>query len=138
MIPKSELIEMFEAIAEQTDWDMTGEMLWGYFFTDDDQGKLHALADRLSSQGYQFVEISEGDESDDPLTLQVEKIEIHTPDTLFVRNQELAAIAEEMKVGSYDGMDVGSLDDDDDDFDDDDDDDDDDEDEEEEEEEEHK
>ena len=28
MIPMSELVEMFEAIAEQTDWDMNGEMLW--------------------------------------------------------------------------------------------------------------
>lgn len=120
MIPKSELIEMFEAIAEQTDWDMTGEMLWGYFFTDDDRGKLEACSDRLAELGYDFVEITEGDEPEDPLTLQVEKIEIHTPDSLFLRNQELSEIAEEMGIHSYDGMDVGTLegDDDDDDFDD--------------------
>jgi hypothetical protein len=118
MIPKSELIEMFEAIAEQTDWDMKGEMLWGFFFTDDDRDKLQALSERLTATGYEFVEISDGDEPDDPLTLQVEKIEIHTPDSLFERNQELTNIAEEMGISSYDGMDVGSLDDDDDDFDD--------------------
>ena len=114
MIPKSELIEMFEAIAEQTDWDMTGEMLWGYFFTDDDRGKLEAFSERLTALGYDFVEIADGDEPDDPLTLQMEKIEIHTPDTLFERNQELTDLAEEMGISSYDGMDVGSLDDDDD------------------------
>jgi hypothetical protein len=124
MIPKSELIEMFEAIAEQTDWDMKGEMLWGYFFTDDDRGKLEACSKRLTELGYEFVEISAGDEPDDPLTLQVEKIEIHTPDTLFQRNQELSDIAEEMGINSYDGMDVGTIDGDDDDFDDDDEDDD--------------
>ncbi|MEI8021606.1 MAG: ribonuclease E inhibitor RraB [Schlesneria sp.] len=123
MIPKSELIEMFEAIAEQTDWDMSGEMLWGYFFTDDDRDKLEACSDRLTEMGYEFVEITDGDEPDDPLTLQVEKIEIHSPDTLFQRNLELSQFAEEMGISSYDGMDVGSLDGDDDDFDDDDDDD---------------
>jgi len=117
MIPKSELIEMFEAIAEQTDWDMTSEMLWGYFFTDDDREKLEACADRLAELGYHFVEITDGDEPDDPLTLQVEKIEIHSPDTLFLRNQELADLAEEMGISSYDGMDVGTIDGDDDDYD---------------------
>jgi hypothetical protein len=120
MIPKSELIEMFEAIAEQTDWDMTGEMLWGYFFTDDAPEKLEVCAKRLTEMGYHLVEISEGDESDDPFTLHVEKIEVHSPETLDKRNQELAAFATEAGVGSYDGMDVGPVDGDDDDFDDDD------------------
>ena len=122
MIPKSELIEMFEAIAEQTDWDMSSEMLWGYFFTDDDREKLEACADRLAEMGYIFVEISDVDEPDDPLTLQVEKIEVHSPDTLFLRNQELSDLAEEMGISSYDGMDVGTIDGDDD-YDDDEDDD---------------
>ena len=122
MIPKSELIEIFQAIADQTDWDMSNEMLWGYFFTDDSEEKLTVFSERLTGMGYHFVEISEGDETDDPLTLHVEKIEIHSPDTLDVRNQELAALAEEMGLSSYDGMDVGPIDGDDDDFDDEDDD----------------
>ena len=126
MIPKSELVEMFEAIAEQTDWDMTKEMLWGYFFTDDNQEKLEACSERLEGMGYHLVDISEGDDVDDPLTLHVEKIEVHSPDTLDTRNQELAAIAAEMGLSSYDGMDVGPIDGDDDDefFDDEDDEDD--------------
>jgi len=123
MIPKSELIEMFESIAEQTDWDMSEEMLWGYFFTDDDTEKLEALSERLSEMGYHFVDIASGDEVDDPFTLHVEKIEVHTPDTLDKRNAELAALAAEMGLSSYDGMDVGPIDGDDDmdDYDDDDD-----------------
>ena len=119
MISKSELIAMFEAIADQTDWDMTDEMVWGYFFTDDDRGKLEACSKRLAKEGYQLVDIMDGDEVDDPLTLHVEKIEIHTPESLDARNQQLAAIAKEMGLSSYDGMDVGPLDSDDD-FDDDD------------------
>jgi regulator of RNase E activity RraB len=109
MIPKSELVEMFAAIAEQTDWDMSSEMLWGYFFTDDDRGKLEACAERLTELGYEFVEIADGDEPDDPLTLQVEKIEIHSPDSLYERNLELTKLAEEMGIHSYDGMDVGTI-----------------------------
>jgi len=111
MIPKSELIEMFAAIAEQTDWDMTGEMRWGYFFTDDDQAKLEACCDRLCEMGYERVDLMDGDEVDDPLTLHVEKIEIHTPESLDLRNQELAKFAREMGVTSYDGMDVGPIND---------------------------
>src|SRR4051812_38854485 len=110
MIPKSELIEMFEAIADQTDWDMTNEMLWGYFFTDDDRDKLEACSDRLTEMGYHLVDIMEGDEVDDPLTLHVEKIEVHTPDSLDQRNQQLMALAKEMGLSSYDGMDVGPID----------------------------
>lgn len=117
MIPKSELIQMFDAIAQQTDWDMTNEMVWGYFFTDDSQEKLEACSERLAEQGYQLVDISEGDEVDDPLTLHVEKIEVHSPETLDRRNQELAALAQEMGLSSYDGMDVGPIDGDDDEFD---------------------
>ncbi len=109
MIPKSELIEMFDAIADQTDWDMTHEMVWGYFFTDDSPEKLQACSDRLTEMGYSFVEIAEGDEADDPYTLHVEKIEVHSPDTLDQRNQELATLAKEMGLGSYDGMDVGPV-----------------------------
>ena len=119
MIPKSELVEMFQAIAEQTDWDMSGEMLWGYFFTDDDREKLEECSQRLTDSGYHFVDISDGDEVDDPLTLQVAKIEMHTPDSLFQRNQELVDLAHEIGLSSYDGMDVGPIDgDDDDEFDD--------------------
>jgi hypothetical protein len=114
MIPKSELIEMFESIAQQTDWDMNEEMLWCYFFSDDDPEKLEACSDRLIEDGYHFVDLSEGDESDDPWTLQVAKIEVHTPDTLDLRNQQLEAIAKEMGLSAYEGMDVGPIDSDDD------------------------
>lgn len=116
MIPKSELIEMFEAIAEQTDWDMKNEMRWGYFFSDDDPSKLEDFSDRLAENGYHFVDILEGDEPDDPWTLHIEKIEVHTPDSLDRRNQELAAIAAEMGLGGYEGMDVGPIEGDDDEF----------------------
>ena len=124
MIPKSEVIEMFEAIAEQTDWDMTSEMVWTYIFSDDSLEKLEACCRRLEKMGYHLVEISEGDETDDPLTLHVEKIEVHTPDSLDQRNQELAKLAAEMGLSSYEGMDVGPLEGDDDDLDEDYDDDD--------------
>jgi hypothetical protein len=114
MIDKSELIEMFESIAQQTDWDMTSEMLWGYFFSDDDPAKLEDCSDRLAEDGYHFVDICEGDEPDDPWTLHVEKIEVHTPESLDRRNRQLAEFAKEIGLAAYDGMDVGPIDGDDD------------------------
>lgn len=113
MISKPELIEMFSDIAEQTSWDMKGEMLWGFFFVDADRSKLEALSVQLEEMGYDVLEIEEEDDDDGTLSLQVVKIEIHTPDTLFERTQELSECAQKLGIGPCTGVDVGSLDEDD-------------------------
>ena len=62
-------------------------------------------------QGYRFVEIflSEKEDPDEPdlWWLHVEKIEIHSSDSLHERNQLLYEFADEHGLESYDGMDVG-------------------------------
>jgi hypothetical protein len=107
------LVEMFDNIESKTPWNMSGDMLWGYFFTHKNPQKLEQIATELNNRGYKFVDIylSDKEEPTEPdlYWLHVEKIEKHTPQTLDKRNDELYIFAYEMGVDSYDGMDVGPV-----------------------------
>jgi hypothetical protein len=113
MIEKSQLVEMFRQIADNTDWDLSQPLVWGYFFTDATPDKLRAAAPVLEQQGYRFVDVTlhdeDGTEAEPLWWLHVEKIEVHTPDTLDARNQVFYAFAAEHGLGAYDGMDVGPV-----------------------------
>ena len=94
-------------------WDTASELLWGYFFLDDNQAKLEKLRQELQRLGYVFVEIFDlddaGNEASSGKTLHVEKIETHSPSTLAKRNVELSQLAAEFAVEDYDGWDVGQV-----------------------------
>ncbi len=109
-IPRAQLQEMFDNIVAKTDWDMSGDMLWGYFFTDADQSALERASEKLQEQGYRLVDIFQPDDEGTPLPyffLHVEKVETHTVDSLHRRNTELDAFAQANGLDTYDGMDVG-------------------------------
>lgn len=107
------LQKMFVNISEKTDWDMTGEMLWGYFFTHHEPEALAKAKDLLVSEGYRFVDIYQLDEADAqgnrPWWLHVEKEEAHTPLTLDARNDALYQFAHDQGLDCYDGMDIGPI-----------------------------
>lgn len=110
MITLEALQEMFADTKSRTTWDLEGEMLWGYFFTDSDRRKLQPAADYLTNAGYKFVDIFPSDENDRRIYfLHVERIERHTPETLDQRNQYFYALAAKFGLDSYDGMDVGPI-----------------------------
>ena len=106
----SVLEEMFQSIRETTDWNIDGPCLWGYFFTDATTEKLEKAAHILEHNGYRFVDLYEADDADGEAPyfwLHVEKIEVHSPHSLHLRNAELYAFADEHELDAYDGMDVG-------------------------------
>lgn len=107
------LRDMFAQISENTDWDVSGELLWGYFFTNDEKAGLEPVRDELVEGGYRFVDLyrSEPNEQDGSRFwwLHVEKEEIHTPESLDARNDALTRLAIRHRVDSYDGMDVGPI-----------------------------
>ena len=106
MISREKLEEMFDEIARNAGWDMSKPMLWGYFFTHTTRDELEVAASTLAKEGYRIVEISEDD--DEPLFwLHVERVEAHSVDSLYERNQSFYRLAEELGLESYDGMDVG-------------------------------
>jgi hypothetical protein len=112
MIEFAQLEEMFSNIAANTPWDMSGPMLWGYFFTDRSRERLEAFVPELEALGYRFVELfvpdlEEGQE--EYFFLHVEKGEVHSAASLHARNLELYALARRHELDSYDGMDVGPI-----------------------------
>lgn len=112
MITIEALEEMFADISAKTNWDIKGEMLWGYFFTDRSENKLRAFVPVLEQQGYRYVDlyIPELDEDEEEYYfLHVEKEEVHSPQSLHERNQHFYALADHYNLDSYDGMDVGPI-----------------------------
>ncbi|WP_348945327.1 ribonuclease E inhibitor RraB [Chitinibacter sp. FCG-7] len=112
MITLAQLEEMFASIRDNTDWDLSAPLLWGYFFTADSDEQLADVIPMLEAQGYAFVDlfIPQLDAGQDEyFVLHMEKAEVHTTTTLFARNAELAEFAAQHGLRSYDGMDVGPL-----------------------------
>ncbi len=100
--------QMFANMRAQTKWDVDGDMLWGYFFTDPDTNKLERASQRLTASGYRLVQIYPTDDRS-TCVLHVERIEKHTPQTLHARNGEFERLARELGLESYDGTDVGPV-----------------------------
>lgn len=107
-IPIGQIEQMFLGMKNEAGWDVTGKLLWGYFFTDREPQKLEPLAAHLVQLGYRFVRIYETDDRSTHF-LHVERIEAHTPASLCERNSELNKLAAKFGVESYDGMDVGPV-----------------------------
>jgi hypothetical protein len=105
MIEKAQLVEMFEGMRAQAPWDVDSDLLWGYFFTGEDQDAMRRLSEKLVSLNYDLVEIRP-DDGASGFWLHVERVETHSPDSLHERNQEFYRLADEYSV-NYDGMDVG-------------------------------
>lgn len=103
------LEEMFANIKVNTSWDTTKPLLWGYFFTDHNPKKFERLKESLVAQGYRYVQVLEPPSTDAEKRyfLHVERVEKHTPQTLYARNQEFYKLARKFGVETYDGMDVG-------------------------------
>ena len=114
MISLEQLEEMFGNIASSTDWNVDGPLVWGYFFTDESEDHLIRIVPLLQAQGYRFVDLFASDPAEgveEHFFLHVEKTETHSPLTLHERNQQLYAFAKLHRLRSYDGMDVGPIND---------------------------
>jgi Regulator of ribonuclease activity B len=107
-IEREELESAFAHIRKSTNWKVEGELLWGFFFTAPAESPLIAASKILETMGYRVVSIHPDDEKKD-WWLHVERIEIHTVDSLNARNQQLTKFAADQKLGTYDGWDVGQV-----------------------------
>lgn len=109
-----QLQEMFASLRTETDENIDGEMLWGYYFTAAAPEVLESLAETLEARGFDIDEIFQSD--DEPIyILQAERFEKHTPESLFALNAELETVAGQFAGVEYDGMDVNPADNEDDD-----------------------
>lgn len=108
MITLEQVEEMFKNMRTKSNWDVDGVLLWGYFFTAMEPGRLEKLAHALAGYEYRCMPIYETDDGSTNV-LRVERAERHTPETLHLRNCEFEKLAREFHLDSYDGMDVGLM-----------------------------
>jgi len=108
---QSEALQFSFSEIRNAGWNPDGDLLWGYFFIDNDPKKFRTLRISLEQMGFTFVDISElEDENDQPsgeYRLHVERVETHGPASLAKRNVEFTDLALEFGVRAYDGWDVG-------------------------------
>lgn len=64
-IDRESLQEMFTEMRKNTSWNLDGEMLWGYFFTDPSEEKLVAAGEALAKLGFTVVGVDEAVEEDE-------------------------------------------------------------------------
>lgn len=107
-----EIKEIFAEAEREENWDVTGEMLYSFYFVDQSVEKLEKLGEHLESEGYTFVNIYElGDEGTNEPTgeflLHLDKVEQHSPESLADRNLEFEKVAKEFEIETYDGWEFG-------------------------------
>jgi hypothetical protein len=88
--------------------DLRQPMLYGYFFYDKDRRKLESLEAALLKMEYKLVRLDPV--SDTEFILHVEKIEVHSPESLIRRESEFNKLASAHGVRVYDGWDIGNAD----------------------------
>jgi len=106
--------EIFNTARTEDKWNTEGEMLYSFYFVDTDIDKLEKLGLKLEADDYDSVGIFElGDEETDESTgeylLHIDKVEIHTPESLAARNVEFQTLANENEIASYDGWEFGEV-----------------------------
>ena len=111
-----EIKEIFSEAEREQGWNVTGEMLYSFYFVDESVEKLEKLGEHLEKEGYTFVNIYElGDEENNEPTgeylLHLDRVENHTPESLAERNLEFEKLAEEFEIETYDGWEFGEDDD---------------------------
>ncbi len=105
-IPLAKLQAAFATMRAQGRINVDGPLLWGYFFLDPDRARLQTAAADLQAQGYHVVGIAKVPNRN-LFRLHVERVEVHTPQSLYARDIELEAFVRKLHLASYDGMDVG-------------------------------
>ncbi|MDI1366355.1 MAG: ribonuclease E inhibitor RraB [bacterium] len=102
---------MFTNMRTGAPWNVDAPLLWGYFFTSQDKSSLETASKALIGQGYRLVDIHLGDKEKrtdpDIWWLHVERVELHTVESLDARNAQFYAFAAKFRRVQYDGMDVG-------------------------------
>ncbi|HEY0050550.1 MAG TPA: ribonuclease E inhibitor RraB [Pyrinomonadaceae bacterium] len=111
--------EIFAQAKQEDNWNLDEPMLYSFYFVDESVDKLEKLGLKLEADGYDFIDIFElGDEETNVSTgeylLHIDKVEIHTPESLAERNVAFQKLADEYEIETYDGWEFGEVGDEDD------------------------
>lgn len=113
MISEEIIADFFVDLEENNEFNLSGKLLWGFFFVDSSKEKLSLLGNKLVRDGFIFVDIFEaekenGDDTDE-YYLHIEKVEHHDISSLKKRNDLFYSLAKEYGITNYDGFDVGKV-----------------------------
>ena len=98
------IVGAFEQMRSTLGFDVSRPLQWGHFFVASSSEPLRTIRSRLEASGYIYVEEHRDEKGNH--WLQMAKIEVHTPESLHKRNQDLYAFASQFKGVVYDGWDV--------------------------------
>ncbi len=104
--------QIFAEAEREDNWKVGEPMLYSFYFVDEDPEKLENLGLALEEKEYDFNGVYElGDEETEESTgeymLHIDKVEVHTPESLAQRNVEFSRLAEDFQIASYDGWEFG-------------------------------
>jgi hypothetical protein len=110
-IKLAQLEAMFADMRAKAPWNVDGPLLWGYFFVDPSGEKLKLAGSELEADGYRIVGLQprKNKEGLQYFQLHVERVEVHSPSSLHLRNKAFYDLADKHGLKSYDGMDVGPV-----------------------------
>ncbi len=100
-------IQLFERMDLQG-VDLSGPLMYGYFFLGSDKGQLESMSSSLQSAGYTQVNLSEAE--NEQFFLHLQKVEQMSGQSMVNRSVELESLCSEYRGASYDGWDVGAVD----------------------------
>jgi Regulator of ribonuclease activity B len=106
MISIKQIEIMFEKMRADGKFNVDSPLLWRYFFAGKSKESLTALKTYLVERGFRFVDIYPSSDKRG-FWLHIERIEVHTPQTLDELNLWFYGLVDQFQIDTYDGMDVG-------------------------------
>ena len=112
IIQFQDIKEFFENMLENN-IPVTGQMLWGFYFTDVNAVLLETVAKELQKEGFLvygiYMEEDEDGEELDYFCLRIEKEATFTPESLLEQSNYFYMIEQKYELQSYDGFDVNHI-----------------------------
>ena len=100
------LLAMFKKMND-SGFNTSAPLKWGFYFVDTDKGKLQSVFNELKDNNYFLDDIYLSDENN--WTLHASKIDTLTPEKLHKRNNAFNELADYCNVDRYDGWDVEKI-----------------------------
>lgn len=108
---EGQLRELLTQIAAESDWDLSGDLVWGYYFFNREKSPLEILGNRLAGEGYRVVNIFENKDDNKSVEygLHLERVEHHNLESITKRSEEMRRLATESGIDQFDGVDVAPV-----------------------------
>jgi len=107
MITLTSIQQMFDRMSSDG-VDIAKDLLWGFFFTDNDKKRLELAKQELGEKGFNFVGIRQDENG--LYWLEMNRVMVHDPKSLLYVCKEMDAYAKMRSIGAFDGYDAGEID----------------------------